>query len=206
MNIIVLEGLDKSGKATQTNLLVNHLTYLGFTVSTMDFHNYTSPTGQLIKKWLYRQWDVDKATIELIMAADKQAQQKYFAELEANGVDFLVLDRYTGSQNCYAHASNLDPQWILSLQKYLREPDFEIFIDISPQESMRRKGKHGENDRYESDLLFLTSVRSSYHRYFDAQPNRRTLTDCDTLTVQDVHKVIVSYVTQRFALENMVSS
>jgi dTMP kinase len=98
------------------------------------------------------------------MTADKQAQQHWFDELENLGIDYLILDRYTGSQDVYSIANGISPVWTAMLQIYMRMPDFEIFIDIPPEESMSRKGKHnnGLNDRYESDLNLLTKVRDLY--------------------------------------------
>lgn len=162
MEIIAIEGLDKSGKHTQTKALAEYLRSIGYKVVISEFHRYDTPTGELIRKWLRKEWEVDQHTIELIMAADKQAQQKWIKQLEEIGVDYLILDRYLGSQRVYSIANKMDPMWVIQLQKYMRKPDLEIFIDIDPEESMRRKGKHGENDRYESDLELLTNVRELF--------------------------------------------
>jgi len=162
MKIIAIEGLDKSGKHTQSNMLVDYLRSEGYKVEKSEFHRYDTPTGELIMKWLRKEWDVDQRTIELIMTADKQAQQEWFKQLEKDGVDFLVLDRYTGSQKVYAAANEIELSWTNELQTYMKEPYLEFFIDIDPVESMKRKGKHGENDRYESDLKLLERVRKLY--------------------------------------------
>lgn len=107
------------------------------------------------------------------MAADKYAQQEYFAQLEEEGHDILILDRYIGSHYVYAEAAGSDPSWIESILQYLTHPDIEIFIDISPETSMKRKGKHGENDRYESDFDLLTRVRDNFlkPRHYHAEGN-----------------------------------
>lgn len=164
MQVISIEGLDKAGKFSQSELLKLYLEAAGKKVAKSEFHRYDTPTGELIMKWLRKEWDVDQKTIELIMTADKQAQQQWFDELEAQGVDYLILDRYTGSQQVYSYANGIDPEWTVWLQRYMRDIDVEIFIDIPPTESMNRKGKHnnGENDRYESDLELLTRVRELY--------------------------------------------
>lgn len=164
MKIIAIEGLDKSGKATATRMLQEYLTNRGLYVVRSEFHRYDTPTGELIMKWLTGRYDVDQLTIELIMTADKQAQQKYFEELEAEGVDVLVLDRYTGSQQVYSYANGVSPMWTKILQMHMRQPDMELFIDVTPEESMARKGKHnnGENDRYERDFELLSKVRELF--------------------------------------------
>jgi dTMP kinase len=165
MKIIAIEGLDKSGKHTQTKMLVEYLQSKGYNVVQSEFHRYDTPTGELIMKWLRKEWNVSQTTIELIMAADKQAQQEWFEELEKNNVDFLVLDRYTMSQFVYSLANNMEKSWVLQLQRFMRQPDINIFIDIPGEESMKRKGKWGDNDRYESDLALLNEVRALFFWY-----------------------------------------
>lgn len=187
MKIIAIEGLDKSGKHTQTNMLVEYLRSKGYCVVRSEFHRYDTPTGELIMKWLRKEWNVSQTTIELIMAADKQAQQEWFEELEKNNVDFLVLDRYTMSQFVYSLANNMNREWVLQLQRFMREPDMEIFIDINAKESMKRKGKWGDNDRYESDLALLNEVRALFYWYIKNRVEGEQ-------SVYDVHKDIVKLV------------
>lgn len=187
MKIIAIEGLDKSGKATQSELLKGYLQYSGFNVVKSEFHRYDTPTGELIRQWLCKEWDVDQHTIELIMTADKQAQQKWFYELKKEGVDFLILDRYIASQQVYSEANGVSPEWTAELQSYMWIPDIEIFIDIPAEESMSRKGKHnnGENDRYESDLSMLQDVRALFS-------SRDNIQIDGMQTPQEVHEDIKS--------------
>jgi dTMP kinase len=195
---IALEGLDKSGKKTQSDLLTNFLKEQGNSVVQTEFHRYDTPTGALIKKFLYEEYDVDQNTIELLMAADKQAQQKWFSELEQLGVKFLIIDRYVGSQLCYSKSNGLDAEWRHSLQSKLRKPDFEILIDVSPEVSMSRKGQHGVNDRYERNFNLLTNVRKNYLEYFSNTESRFVLGDCDSLSVTQIAEIIKSEVQNRF--------
>jgi dTMP kinase len=162
MKIIAIEGIDKSGKYTQTRLLCDKLINDGYRVQISEFHRYDQHTGALIMKWLKNEWKASQNTIELIMAADKQLQQEWFEELEKEKYDFLILDRYTLSQFVYGAANNMDINWIKELQRFMRKPDLDIVIDISAEISIKRKGKYGENDRYESDLQLLEKVRSNY--------------------------------------------
>ena len=50
--LIVLEGLDGSGKATQTELLWNALTQEGYAVKKVTFPDYESPSSSLVKMYL----------------------------------------------------------------------------------------------------------------------------------------------------------
>lgn len=162
MFIIEFEGLDKSGKRTQTELLKEELEREGFRVKTTSFHRYDTPTGKLIRDWLYGSYKVSEETIKLIMTADKQAQQDYFKQLEKE-YDVLICDRYLLSNICYRR-DDLDYEWLQTIQTKLRKPDATVFIDITPQESMERKGEHGVNDLYERDKKLLEVTRENYHK------------------------------------------
>ena len=181
MKIIVFEGLDKSGKHTVSTKVAEMMNEVGVKTVHSEFHRYDTPTGKLIQDWLYGRYDVSDRTIEMIMLADKQAQQEWFNELEQDGVQYLILDRYLDSQLAYASYKDLSiyesvdfgpyelPATMVELvkegHKGMREPDIVIYLSIDVETSMERKGQHGENDRYESDKKLLTHVKD----YFDEQ-------------------------------------
>lgn len=158
------KDFDKSGKATSIQTIKEELESKGYKVATSEFHRYDTPTGELIMQWLTKQWDVSQKTIELIMAADKQAQQEYFARLEMLGYDYLILDRYIHSQYAYGLATGSELEWLDELLYHVREPNVVIYIDVDAETSMSRKGKHnnGVNDRYEEDKRLLENVRYYY--------------------------------------------
>ena len=54
--LIVLEGLDGSGKATQAKLLAAHLKEQGFSVREITFPNYESDSSALVKMYLSGQF------------------------------------------------------------------------------------------------------------------------------------------------------
>lgn len=173
MKIIVLEGMDKSGKHTASVELAIHLEKLGFNVVQSEFHRYDTPTGKLIQDYLYGRYKVSNETIQYIMSADKQAQQEWFQALENEGVDFLILDRYYLSQKVYSdyfidHSSYSGEQKFYfrnlysSIIKGFRKADLTIYLDNSAETSMSRKGQHGENDKYEQNKELLDYVRKGY--------------------------------------------
>jgi dTMP kinase len=164
LKIISVEGLDKSGKKTQSALLAEFLRAKRFRVAESEIPNYSTLTGELIRKWLAKEYNVDQTTIEFIFTANRQEMQAQFKQLEEYEYDYVIIDRYTGSQRAYAVATGSEPEWVDVLQKHMRQPDIEIYIDITPEESLHRKGKHnsGVNDRYEEDINLLHRVRNIY--------------------------------------------
>lgn len=165
MKIIAFEGLDKSGKASSLAHLADLLSK-DYKVGQMDFHRYNTDIGQIIMKWLRKENTLSQEAIELLMAADKVAAKSDFLVLEEAGYDFLLLDRYKMSQKVYALASGVDPHLVDTLQSVIPDPDYTIYLDVPPAVSMARRGKHGDNDRYESDFILLENVRKRYlHEY-----------------------------------------
>lgn len=220
MYIIEYEGLDKCGKHTQSVKLTERLTKMGYKVVQSEFHRYDTPTGKLIKRYLYNQWnsvreklaqnlvkqwipehyDVEKDTIELLMAADKIAQQGWFDDLEKEGVDFLILDRYIPSQLCFGKAKGFDMGWLNSLYSKAKYADISILIDIEPEVSISRKGKHGRNDRYEDDIVLLTKAREAYLKYF-RRTNKIIIDGTSKKSKKDIANLIEFEVVSRLHLK-----
>lgn len=200
MYIIVCEGLDKSGKKTQTDLLLDYLLKQGYKAIKSEFHRYDTITGQLIMEWLQKKWDAPQQAIEIIMTHDKQNQQKWFKQLEQEGYDFLVLDRYTLSQFAYGSATGGDIKWLDELQEFIRKPDLDIVIEIDSETSMNRKGKHndGNNDKYESDKELLDRVGEAYRnvplKY--SAPVREFVDGLQT--IEEIHQDIIQIVNKHF--------
>ena len=51
--LVVLEGIDGAGKATQMKLLAQYLRKSGHVVTTFSFPRYSTPLGKLIHEYLH---------------------------------------------------------------------------------------------------------------------------------------------------------
>lgn len=188
MYIVAIEGLDKSGKHTQTMELKNHLTSLGYRVETDSYHQYDSPTGKLIRDFLDGKYEVSVETISLLIAADKHAQQERYKKMKEDGeVDYLLIDRYVGSQIVFMLVQGMDEDYVEHLQKNLLQPDMEFLLDVSVETSMSRKGKHGANDVYERNKELLTEVRQGFLDYFLDKP----VLNVEGKSVEQVHSELI---------------
>lgn len=201
MKIIAFEGMDKSGKHTASVQLAEHLIELGYNVVQSEFHRYDTPTGKLIQDYLYGKYKVSNETIQLIMSADKQAQQDWIQELEDSGVDFLILDRYYLSQKVYSNyfidKSNYTSDKTLlykgiysDIIKCFRKADITIYLDNTAETSMSRKGQHGENDLYEQNKELLEYVRSGYLK--EVQKENQYLIISSEQSIEEVEKEMIS--------------
>lgn len=161
--IIALEGLDKSGKHSAREYLKRKLEESTYSVGTLEFPDYESFFGKLIRKWLRNEIECDKKTFELLMYSDKVYSQDKILEMELN-YDFVLIDRYVLSQLAYG-SNEVDEDWLIYLTSSLIQPDLTIYFDVDVDVSMKRKGQHGDNDKYESDFEFLAKVKNKYNEY-----------------------------------------
>lgn len=200
MKIIAFEGMDKSGKHTASVQLAEHLINLGYKVVQSEFHRYDTPTGKLIQDYLYGKYKVSNETIQLIMSADKQAQQDWINDLEESGVDFLILDRYYLSQKVYSNyfidKSEYTPEEVslykglyTDIIKCFRKADITIYLDNTAETSMSRKGQHGENDLYEQNKELLEYVRNGYLE--EVQKEKQYLIISSEQSIEEVEKELI---------------
>ena len=100
--LIVLEGLDGSGKGTQAKLLAKHLTVTNHLVREITFPDYDSDSSALVKMYLAGQFgdkpdDVNAYAASSFYAVDRYAGYKsdWGKFYEEGGI--LIADRYTTS-------------------------------------------------------------------------------------------------------------
>lgn len=159
--IIAIEGMDCSGKTTQTELLKNFLItrYKSSDIETFHFPNKKSLFGSEIYNYLDGKTEYNKYVVELLHTADKMDKQSYLIQFKNNCDKHIILDRYKLSQYAYAAASNLDVVWVRNLMSKMVEPDIKIFLNILPIETVKRKK---QLDKYENNIKFLNNVYDWY--------------------------------------------
>ena len=159
--LIVLEGLDGSGKATQAKLLAAHLKEQGFSVREITFPNYESDSSALVKMYLAGQFgqhpdDVNAYAASSFYAVDRYASyKKDWGSFYENG-GIVIADRYTTS-NAVHQCSKLPPeQW--------PAPDEVIYLQVDPAVSQklmtqRYHGDESRKDMHEKDTEYLARSR-----------------------------------------------
>jgi dTMP kinase len=168
---IAIEGIDGSGKSTQSVKLVENLTALGYAV-----HGTCQPTGRpigkLIRQILRKEWEAQEETIAGLFVADRldhitnteDGLLKHLAEGE-----IVVTDRYYFSSYAY-HGTHIDMQWVIAANAMcarMLRPTLNIFIDVTPEVAIERIKKNRTTiDLYET-LDNLTNVRSQYLKAFE---------------------------------------
>ena len=178
MPLIVIEGLDGSGKATNANALCEKLASLGKKVRKISFPDYESDSSALVKMYLAGQFgkkpeDVNAYAASAFYAVDRFASFKKDWEEDYKRGDWIIADRYTTS-NAVHQASKLEGdardayfEWLYDFEfnkMGLPRPDAVIYLDVLPEVSQklmtgRYSGDENKKDIHEADISYLEKSR-----------------------------------------------
>ena len=128
--LIVIEGLDGSGKRTLTEALARQWTSDGRTVATMAFPRYGIDVhADLVRDALYgRLGDLSESVYgpALLFALDRRAAAAQLRELQAAN-DVVLLDRYVTSNAAYGSARLGGPQVPTGFAEWVRAIELDRF-------------------------------------------------------------------------------
>lgn len=175
--LIAIDGVDASGKQTQTTLLLSRLEKEGRGVKMVSFPAYDKPSSILVKMYLNGEFgenpsDVNAYATSTLFAADRFATYRTDWGTDYNGGTVILADRYVSS-NLIHQASKINDtdekekflMWLDDLEYgiyNLPRPDVTIFLDMPPEYgaelmSGRLNKSNGDDkkDIHESDFSYL---------------------------------------------------
>lgn len=158
--IIVFEGIDQSGKGTQSKLFADRLQIMGYDVEYIHFHDTNTPLGKEIQLFLEGKRNYSPLVRQLLFAANRYERQEDIDTM-VKEKDFIIIDRYIPSGLAYGMVNKIDLNWMLQMESMLYQPDIVVLIDASSKISKQRKSEENR-DVYEKDLVFLDKVREAY--------------------------------------------
>jgi|SRR5579863_3156126 len=179
--LIVLEGIDGSGKRTQLEMLTRAFSARGITFRQVSFPRYEGFFGKLVAQFLNGEFGalevVDPHFSALLYAGDRlEIKPAIEADLAAGRT--VIADRYIGSN--LAHQGARVPrerraefvQWLEQLEYriYALPPeDLVIYLRVPASEAQRLVGEKGARDYtklrrdiLESDLAHLEAASGVY--------------------------------------------
>ena len=178
--IIVIEGLDGSGKATQTKLLYEKLLAAGKQVRRLEYPDYENQSSSLVKMYLGGDFgnkpeDVNAYAASAFYAVDRVASYLQFWKRDYPTDTIFLCDRYATSNIIYQMAKVPETErdaFIAWQQDFeydklgLPRPDAVLYLDVEPavsQKLMEKRygGDNSKKDLHESNLKFLLSCRES---------------------------------------------
>ncbi len=178
--LIVIEGLDGSGKGTQSNLVAQTLKDRGYKVRKLTFPDYDSPSSSLVKMYLGGELgdspdDVNAYAASSFYAVDRVASFLKDWKKDYEQCDYIVADRYVTSNLIYQMTKvddNDRDDFIAWLEDFeynrlmVPKPDIVIYLDVPPvisQQLMsnRYNGDESKKDIHEKNMGFLSACRQS---------------------------------------------
>src|SRR5215207_1380805 len=108
--LIAFEGLDQSGKETQSRHLRARLEQDGHKVRVLSFPDYATPLGHELQKALAGERDYGPEVMQLLYVANR-FEYKQRLDLWLAGGDVIICDRYRASSLVYGEAQGLDRNW-----------------------------------------------------------------------------------------------
>lgn len=162
--LVIFEGLDFSGKTTQSRTLTERLVALGYNATRISFPDYETPTGRLLREYLRGNHNLDARAVHLLFSANRWEKIDEIEALIRAGTT-VVCDRYSYSGIAYTVAKGVPFEWAQHADEDLLVPDIQFYLDISPEEASERlpenRAAFGQDDRHER-ADFLELVREAY--------------------------------------------
>lgn len=178
--LIVIEGLDGSGKATQSKLLADKMNGQGTDVRLVSFPAYDSASSALVKMYLAGDFGRNPEDVNAYAASTFYTVDR-FASWQTGWKDFynaggvVIADRYTTSN--YIHQGTKLPaqemqayvDWLEDLEYAkvgIPKPDVVIYLDVEPDVSQRLLSKRysqdeGCKDIHEKNVTYLEKCRKA---------------------------------------------
>lgn len=159
---IVFEGIDGSGKTTQSKMLAWYLKKRKKNILVTK-EPTQSKIGKIIKEILRKKGKINHVFLQLLFSCDRaeHLEKEIIPALKQGKI--VLCDRYLFSTLAYGTAEIGDLAWFENLSKYFVMPNIIFFIDVSPKEAIRRI----ENVRKKKETFFekekkLKKIRQIY--------------------------------------------
>lgn len=199
---ISFEGIDRCGKTTQAERLVERLRGEGRDVVFTREPGGTGLGRKVRSLLLARREEVDPAAEMLLFAADRAQHVNTLIRPALLQGKVVVSDRYADSTVVYqGDGRGLELDRIQAVQEVATgglRPDLTVWIDVD-LETARQRSSSAEADRLEaSGDAFFKRVRGGYLRAWQAEPERVYRVD-GRLTVEDQSFLIYNETHERMA-------
>ncbi|HLC89065.1 MAG TPA: thymidylate synthase, partial [Candidatus Nanoarchaeia archaeon] len=180
---IVIDGLDGSGKGTQTRMLVDRLNKEGHEVEMVDFPQYGNWSAHFVERYLRGEFgsaaEVSAKKASLFYALDRYAASFKIKQKLAEG-KMIISNRYVSANKGHQLGKIGDQQewpdfldWINQTEYSILNipvPDLTLFLHMKPEigqklvdQKAAREYTHGQKrDLHEADLSHLQNAEKAF--------------------------------------------
>ena len=172
--IITIEGLDGSGKATQTKLLEQKIASMGINAKYVSFPDYDQPSSTLVKMYLNSEFGEKPSDVNAYAASSFFAIDRYASYMKSwkkyyNSGKIIVADRYISSNIVYQMGKLPRDEWdnfikwcldyeCIKLGLPMSDAVVYLSVPIDVSQSLMRKRYDGceeKKDLHEKNIAFL---------------------------------------------------
>lgn len=178
--LIVIEGLDGSGKSTQTEILRFSLEKEGSEIRQIKLPDYESPSSSLVRMYLAGDFGTRPDSVNAYAASSFYAVDRFanfstvWKDDYENGV-LILADRYTTSNASHQMTKLTKEKWdeyLLWLEDFeyckigIPKPSLVVFLDMPVEISQklmtsRYGGDEKKKDVHEADVAYLKACRKA---------------------------------------------
>ena len=178
--LIVIEGLDGSGKSTQINILAEKVSQKNLEYKQIKLPNYDGDSSALVKMYLAGEFgknpeDVNAYAASAFYAVDRFASFKTIWKDDYESGKVILADRYTTSNAYHQMIKQPKENWdnyIEWLEDFeyekigIPKPDLVIYLDMPVDISQklmskRYEGNESKKDVHEANVAYLNACREA---------------------------------------------
>jgi|MGYP000068340438 dTMP kinase len=154
--LVIFEGLDNCGKTTLVQMIKEY--YMKLDIPVEISKEFETNIGKELKQM------AKAGTLDPILKAYLFATDRYIRMKNITNDDFkekiMLFDRYVPSALAYRMAEGVDKNWVANINSIFPKADLGFFIDITPEESIRRNTDTKFNIKASAE--HLAKVRNAY--------------------------------------------
>ncbi len=195
---MVIEGLDGSGKTTQAVLLAEKLSKNHQVMLTAEPSR--GKIGTFIRDCcLYEQTRLPTEAEALLFAADRIEHMQKELKPGLDEGKLVICDRYVYSSLAYQGSAGLSLDWIKTINARAVQPDFSLFLDVSPErvlERLQRKKSVMETLETQQKVreIYLNYVEKGELIRIDGDKTREDVANVLFAKVTELLKPVSSYI------------
>ncbi|CAI4573395.1 BAD_collapsed_G0030700.mRNA.1.CDS.1 [Saccharomyces cerevisiae] len=190
--LILIEGLDRTGKTTQCNILYKKLQP---NCKLLKFPERSTRIGGLINEYLTDDsFQLSDQAIHLLFSANRWEIVDKIKKDLLEGKN-IVMDRYVYSGVAYSAAkgtNGMDLDWCLQPDVGLLKPDLTLFLSTQDVDNNAEKSGFGD-ERYET-VKFQEKVKQTFMKLLDKEIRKGdesiTIVDVTNKGIQEVEALI----------------
>ncbi|MHC5226590.1 dTMP kinase [Ignatzschineria sp. LJL83] len=172
---ITFEGTEGAGKTTQIERVQSYLQEKGFEVVTTREPGGTL-LGEKIRNLLLNDDMTEMAELLLMFSARAEHLERVILPAINTG-KWVLCDRFTESSYAYqGYARGISLEKIKTLETLIQgplRPNCTFWFDIPVVEGMKRVGKRGGKDRFETeDIAFFEAVAKGFSTLSKERPDQ----------------------------------